>query len=84
MAGLYPGRFDYAGRIIPPFVGQIEGIRLGLSKAEVMEKLGKPVPFDNRILAPNLRDVVMYYLDDVTTARFIFEKDELSTIHLLK
>jgi hypothetical protein len=68
-------------RLDMPFAGNIGGIKLGDSSSKIQRVLGAPI---KQIAWANLTNY-MYYLDDVTTARFAVNRDdELETIFLDK
>jgi hypothetical protein len=68
-------------RLDPPFSGNIGGIKLGDSAGKIEKVLGAPI----KRSAWGLLTGYTYYLDDVTTARLMVNRDdELETVFLEK
>lgn len=81
--------FDREGRtetirLDPPFAGNFAGLKIGHSRALVVEKLGEP----GKVLkGPEMlgSKPYLYYIDDLTTLRFDFDRDDkISTIYIFK
>jgi hypothetical protein len=74
-------------RLDAPFAGNVGGVKIGDARAKLMEKLGKPV----RVLKSQSgspfkqTEPYIYYVDDRTTVRFDFDRDdEIETMFILK
>lgn len=73
-------------RLDAPFSGNVGGIKIGESLALLEKTLGKPAKVMKTEFAIRGRnDPYIYYIDDVTTVRFDFDRDGLiETISVLK
>ena len=71
----------YTFRVDPPFSGSISGIVLGDTYSKLQSLLGSPI----RQQTIGLTTAYTYYFDDVTTTRFIINRDdEIETIFFHK
>ena len=83
--------FDPDGRVYnirldAPFRGNVGGVKIGDSRATLVEKLGKPAKL-LKGATPRLKqeDPYVYYIDDRTTVRFDFNRSaEIETVFILK
>jgi hypothetical protein len=75
----------YTIRLDAPFPGKVGGVNIGDSVSKMMKVLGKPAKSPAPINNMFPRSYI-YYLDDVTTARFqtTVNGDEIETIFLIK
>lgn len=73
-------------RLDAPFSGNVGGIKISDSLALLEKTLGKPAKIMKIGFAiPGRYDPYLYYIDDVTTVRFDFDRDGLiETIFVLK
>lgn len=73
----------YAIRLEVPFAGNINGVGIGKSRNFLVEKMGKPVKILKEPFA--LNEPYIYYTDDITTVRFVFNQDdEIDIINIEK
>jgi hypothetical protein len=74
-----PKGFVYTIRLESPFTGKVGGLRIGDSKTDLVAKLGPPAKIRKSDLKTPHQppDPYIYYLDDTTTARFDFDRDEI-------
>ena len=83
--------FDKTGHVMnirldAPFAGNIGGVRIGDSIVLLEKTLGKPAKLLKMgIQLPDRNDPYLYYIGDITTARFDFDRDgQIETIFLFK
>ena len=76
----------YNIRLDAPFPGNVGGVKIGDSHAHLVKTLGKPAKtLKIGPALPDRIDPVLYYIDDVTTVRFDFDRDGLiETIFVMK
>ena len=80
----------YTIRLEAPFAGNVGGVKIGDTRAVLVEKLGKPAKVMKAASGygpPNQRDSApyIYYIDDRTTVRFDFDRDnEIEAAYLIK
>jgi hypothetical protein len=77
--------FDRSGkayniRLDAPFKGSIKGIKIGDSRVALVQKFGEPVRVIKSVSGrpvQNRQEPYIYYIDDRTTARFDFDRDDV-------
>lgn len=76
----------YNIRLDAPFPGNVGGIKIGDSLALLEKTLGKPAKVMKiGISIPGRYEPYLYYIDDLTTVRFDFDRDGLiETIFVMK
>ena len=77
----------YNIRLDAPFDGNVGGVKIGQTRAALVEKLGKPAKVVKGVVLAGLTqyEPYLYYIDDLTTVRFDFDRDgEIEVIYIIK
>jgi hypothetical protein len=73
-------------RLDPPFSGNVGGVKIGDTRDKLINALGKPAKIVKSETKPtNKSEPYEYYFDDITTMKFLFDRDdEIETIFLIR